>query len=75
MGRSTQSVRLLVPKPIPFMAFGTKNLKYWLFRPSGQDCRGCLFQTLECLSQGCAVEGMGLEASYRMHVDVPGVYR
>ena len=35
-GPSTQYLRTLVPKTIPFMAFGTRVLKCWVLAPSGQ---------------------------------------
>ena len=34
-GPSTQCLRILVPKTIPFMVFGTRVLKYWVLGPSG----------------------------------------
>ena len=34
MGPSTQYLRLLVPKAIPSMVFGTRVLKYWVLGPS-----------------------------------------
>ena len=33
-GPSTQYLRTLVPKTIPFMAFGTRILKHWVLGPS-----------------------------------------
>ena len=34
-GPSTHKSRILVPKTIPLMVFGTKGLKYWALGPSG----------------------------------------
>ena len=36
-GPSIQYLRLLVSKTILFMAFGTRDLKYWVLGPSGVD--------------------------------------
>ena len=33
-GPSTRYLRLLVPKPIPPMVFGTRDHKYWVLGPS-----------------------------------------
>ena len=34
-GPSTHCLRTLVPNTIPYMAFGTRVLKYWVLGPSG----------------------------------------
>ena len=34
-GPSTQYLRFLVPKTIPLMVFGARELKYWVLGPSG----------------------------------------
>ena len=34
-GPSIQKERTLVPGAVPLMVFGTRDLKYWIFGPSG----------------------------------------
>ena len=48
-GPSTQYLRTLVPNTIKSMVFGTRDLKYWVFGPSGVSVN-VVFGRLRCIS-------------------------